>query len=161
MPSIITTNEINLQENHLSKSEFEQLADFRYQLRIFLRFSEQVAQEFDITALQYLLLLQIKGYPGREWATIGELAERLQSHHHGTVSLVSRCEKLGLVIRRASQVDKRCVEIALSEKGEGIVNLIAQRHKDQVQQLKDVLGRVYQTDSLTTSHHSTSVESKK
>ncbi|MFP3561551.1 MarR family transcriptional regulator, partial [Paraburkholderia sp. SIMBA_049] len=62
----------------LAKTDFEQLSEFRYQMRRFERFSEQAAQNEGITPLQYLLLLHIKGYPGREWATIGELAERLQ-----------------------------------------------------------------------------------
>ena len=61
----------------LDKHDFEVLADFRYQIRKFLRFSEKVIHEQGITSLQYLLLLQIKGYPGRDWATVGELAERL------------------------------------------------------------------------------------
>ena len=61
----------------LDKSEFEALADFRYRLRRFLRFSELLTRRHGITNLQYLLLLQIKGFPGREWAFVGELAERL------------------------------------------------------------------------------------
>ena len=56
----------------LDKSEFEALADFRYQLRRFLRFSELLTRRHGITNLQYLLLLQVKGYPGREWACIGD-----------------------------------------------------------------------------------------
>ena len=63
----------------MSKTDFEKLAHFRYQLRRFLRFSEEVTRRKGITMLQYLLMLQIKGYPGREWATVGELAERLQA----------------------------------------------------------------------------------
>ena len=63
----------------LEKSEFEALADFRYQLRRFLRFSELLTRRHGITNLQYLLLLQVKGFPGRDWANIGELAERLQA----------------------------------------------------------------------------------
>lgn len=145
MPSIITPKELTDQRASMTKNAFEQLADFRYQLRIFLRFSEQVTQEYGITALQYLLLLQIKGYPDKDWATIAELAERLQSHHHGVVSLVSRCEKIGLIERRTGRIDKRCVEVILTTKGENLVHQIAFRHKDQVSQLQQVLGRVYQT----------------
>jgi hypothetical protein len=74
----------------LAKADFEQLSEFRYQMRRFERFSEQAAQSEGITPLQYLLLLHIKGYPDREWATVGELAERLQAQHHGVVALVSR-----------------------------------------------------------------------
>jgi hypothetical protein len=59
----------------LKKKEFEALAEFRYQLRRYLRFSEEVVRAERITPLQYLLLLHIKGFPGRDWATVGELAE--------------------------------------------------------------------------------------
>ena len=79
----------------MSKADLETLAQFRYQLRRYLRFSEEVTRRKGITPLQYLLLLQIKGFPGREWATVGELAERLQAKHHGVVSLISRCEAAG------------------------------------------------------------------
>lgn len=135
-------------QKKLNKYDFEQLADFRYQLRIFLRFSEEITQQHGITVLQYLLLLQIKGYPGRDWASIAELAERLQSHHHGVVTLVNRCEKAGLVTRRLSQIDKRRVEILLSKKGDQLVNQIAELHQDQVGRLKHVLGRVFEADSV-------------
>jgi DNA-binding MarR family transcriptional regulator len=116
----------------LKKRDFEALSDFRYQLRRFLRFSEQAVRKEGITALQYLLLLHIKGYADREWATVGELAERLQSHHHGTVALVSRCAKLGLVARRASDEDRRRVEIHLTARGERCVDRLAHVHRAEL-----------------------------
>lgn len=123
----------------LSKHDYELLADFRYQLRVFLRFSEEVTQAHGITHLQYLLLLQIKGFPGREWATIAELAERLQSHHHGVVALVSRCEKAGFLERQPGRSDKRCVEVHLKAKGEDLLQQIALLHKNQRVELQQVL----------------------
>ncbi|MGE5652517.1 MarR family transcriptional regulator [Noviherbaspirillum sp. UKPF54] len=123
--------------------DYEALADFRYRLRRFLRFSEEVTQAAGITPLQYLLLLQIKGYPGREWATIAELAERLQAHHHGVVSLTSRCEKAGLVARRPGRDDKRCVEVYLLPKGAALLRELALLHRDQVQELQHVLAAPY------------------
>ncbi len=123
----------------LSKLDYELLADFRYQLRRFLRFSEEITQSHGITPLQYLLLLQVKGYPGREWATIAELAERLQSHHHGVVALVSRCEKAGLVTRRPSRDDGRCVEVILRPKGEELLRQLALLHQNQLVDLQHLL----------------------
>jgi DNA-binding MarR family transcriptional regulator len=120
----------------LTKREFEALSDFRYQLRRFLRFSEQTAVSEGITALQYQLLLHIRGYRGRDWATIGELAERLQSHHHGVVALVSRCEQLGLVRRRSSNEDRRRVEIRLTPKGTRCVDRLAMLHRDELKELR-------------------------
>ncbi len=116
----------------LSKKEFETLSNFRYQLRRFLRFSEEAVHAHGLTHLQYLLLLHIKGYHGREWATIGELAEKLQSHHHGAVSLVSRCEKLGLVYRKQGRSDKREVEVHLTPEGNRMVEKLARLHRDEL-----------------------------
>jgi DNA-binding MarR family transcriptional regulator len=113
----------------LKKKDFEALSDFRYQMRRFLRFSEEIVRNHGVTPLQYLLMLHIKGYPGREWATVGELAERLQSHHHGTVALVSRCERLGLVKRKVSAEDRRQVEIRLTSKGERCIERLARLHR--------------------------------
>lgn len=123
----------------LSKLEYELLADFRYQLRRFLRFSEELTQSHGVTPLQYLLMLQIKGYPGRDWGTIAELAERLQSHHHGVVALASRCEKAGLIARRPGRDDGRCVEIYLLPKGEELLRELALLHRDQLCDLQHML----------------------
>lgn len=120
----------------MSKSEFEKLADFRYQVRRYLRFSEEVSRRSGITSLQYLLLLQIVGFPGRDWATIGELAERLQAKHHGVVSLVSRCEALGLVRRDSSPNDKRQVEVRVTRKGTDCVERLASLHRRELVSLK-------------------------
>lgn len=116
----------------IDKHDFEVLADFRYQIRKFERFSEEVTQQHGVTPLQYLLLLQIKGYPGRAWATVGELAERLQAQHHGVVALVSRCEARGLIERRRSTEDKRRMEIHLLEPGEALLQELAHLHRREL-----------------------------
>jgi len=119
----------------LDKLAFETLANFRYEIRKFLRFSEKVTRKAGITPLQYLMLLNIKGYPGRDWATVGELAERLQAQHHGVVALVSRCEKQGFVERRRSEEDRRRIEVRLLPKGEAIVERLANAHRVQLMSL--------------------------
>ncbi len=120
----------------LSKTDLETLAHFRYQLRRFLRFSEEITRREGVTVLQYQLMLQVKGFPGREWATIGELAERLQAKHHGVVSLVSRCEAAGLVKRTVSGSDKRRVEVSLTEKGDARLDKLAALHRAELDSLQ-------------------------
>ncbi|MBC8726221.1 MULTISPECIES: MarR family winged helix-turn-helix transcriptional regulator [Paraburkholderia] len=120
----------------LVKSDFEQLSQFRYQMRRFERFSEQAAQSEGITPLQYLLLLHIKGYPERDWATVGELAERLQAQHHGVVALVSRCEALNLVRRQVSETDRRQVEVHLERAGERVLERLAELHRAELRSLE-------------------------
>lgn len=120
----------------ISKGEIVALSRFRYQLRRFLRFSEQVTRRHGITPLQYLLLLHIKGFPGRDWATVGDLAERLQAQHHGVVALISRCEKAGWVSRRQGEADRREVEIHLTPSGDRMVVKMAKLHRDELLSLE-------------------------
>lgn len=116
----------------LSKADLETLANFRYRLRRFLRFSEEVTRRHGVTPLQYQLMLQLKGFPGRDWASVGELAERLQAKHHGVVALVSRCEAAGLVTRSMSTDDQRRVEVRLSAAGLRCLEHLARLHRDEL-----------------------------
>jgi DNA-binding MarR family transcriptional regulator len=122
----------------LSKSDFAALSEFRYQMRRFEHFSENAVQAAGITPLQYLLLLHVKGFPGREWATVGELAERLQAKQHGVVALVTRCETAGLVERRTNQQDRRRVEVHLLPAGETILTRLAEIHRAELRALQGV-----------------------
>lgn len=121
----------------LTKQHYEALSEFRYQLRRFLHFSETAAKQEGITPLQYLLLLHVRGFPGRDWATVGELAERLQMHHHGAVALLTRCEELELVERRKSEADRRCVEIHLKPAGEQHLQRLAALHEAELRSLQE------------------------
>jgi DNA-binding MarR family transcriptional regulator len=122
--------------SHIGKHDFEVLSNFRYQLRRFLRFSEEAAHSEGLTPQQYLVLLHIKGFPGRDWAHIGELAERLQLQPHGVVALVSRCEALGLVKRQPSQQDRRQVEVHLQEYGMRCLSKLAALHRAELKSLR-------------------------
>lgn len=118
--------------------DYQALSEFRYQLRRFLRFSEDAAQAEGLTGLQYQLLLHIKGNPKRDWALVGELAERLQIQQHGTVALVTRCETAGLVQRERSETDRRQVQVRLTAKGEACLKRLAALHRAQLQSLSGV-----------------------
>lgn len=113
------------------KERYEALSDFRHQLRRFLRFSEDAARDEGITSLQYQLLLHTQGCPGRDWASIGELAERLQAQPHGVVALVTRCEEAGLVQRRANAEDRRLVEVHLLPAGRRKLARLTSQHAQQ------------------------------
>ena len=119
----------------LVKVDYERLSEFRHRLRQFLRASELACRAHGLTALQYQLLLHVAGFPGRSWATIGELAERLQAHHHGVVALVDRCAALALLERRPGREDGRVVEIHLSPKGERLLAQVAAQHRDELHRL--------------------------
>jgi DNA-binding MarR family transcriptional regulator len=77
--------------------------------------------------------------PGRDWATVGELALRLQSSAHGTVALVNRCIASRLVRKKRNPDDARCVEVHATPRGRRLVARIAARHRTELQSLREVL----------------------
>jgi DNA-binding MarR family transcriptional regulator len=136
----------DLSSKPMTKRQYRALADFRYELRRFLRYSEELTRRHGVTPLQYQLLLQVKGYPDREHATVGELAERLQAKHHGAVALVSRCEDAALVTRQSSHEDRRAVVVKLTAKGERLLERLARLHRNE---LIAVQGRMLFADLRT------------
>lgn len=133
-----------------SKEDYETLAEFRYALRCFLRFSEDAAESAGLTLQQHQALLFIIGYPEREQVTIGELAERLQIRHHSAVGLVDRLEEQGLVERIHKSEDRRQVFICLTDKGTGVLKSLASKHQEELRHLGPQLcNMLEQITSLT------------
>ena len=125
-----------MQTSHLiSKSEYEALAEFRYTLRRFLHFSEAAAGELGLTAQQHQALLAIKGFPGREQVTVGELAERLQIRHHSAVGLADRLEAQNLVRRSSAAGDRRKVYLSLTQHGSALLERLAALHHEELLRL--------------------------
>jgi DNA-binding MarR family transcriptional regulator len=123
----------------LSKADYERLAEFRYLLRRFLAFSEAAAAESGLTAQQHQALLAIKGFSGRDYATAGELAERLCIRHHSAVGLIDRLEANDLVARRASADDRRQVQVTLTLKAEALLAGLSAAHRDELARLAPLL----------------------
>jgi DNA-binding MarR family transcriptional regulator len=123
----------------LDKTGLERQSEFRYRLRRFLRFGEEAARAAGVTPVQYHLLLHTQAFADRDWASIGELAERLQTQQHGVVALVTRCEEAGLVRRRANQEDRRLVEVHLTAKGRRCVERLAAQHQAELGELAAVI----------------------
>jgi DNA-binding MarR family transcriptional regulator len=131
----------------IGKSGLEGLSLFRWQLRRFLRFSEDAARNTGITVLQYQLMLHTQGFPDRDWATISELAERLQAQHHGVVALVTRCEEAGLVRRHHSKDDRRNVEVHLLTKGRRMLEVLAARNHEELNGIAEVMQTLRNSDA--------------
>ncbi len=119
----------------LSKAQYEMLAAFRFALRQFLKFSEDAAHTAGITPQQHQALLAIKGFPGRDRVTVGELAERLQVAHHSAVGLIDRLVTENLVAREPSEEDRRRVFIALTAHGEKVLEQLASAHHEQLRRI--------------------------
>lgn len=102
-------------------SDYQALAQFRYQIRRFLHFSEEAARQAGIEPQHHQLMLVIKGRPDGEECRIAYLAERLQVKHHSAVELVDRLVRKGLIARARSEQDRREVHVQLTARGERIL----------------------------------------
>jgi DNA-binding MarR family transcriptional regulator len=98
--------------------DYKALAQFRYQLRVFLAFSETAAARHGLTSQQHQALLGIKGFVDPGPATVGDVARFLTIRHHSAVELINRMEKRGLIRRAADPRDARRVHLKLTAKGE-------------------------------------------
>jgi DNA-binding MarR family transcriptional regulator len=99
--------------------EYRHAAEFRSQLRRFLRVSEEAARRHGLTPRRHLLLLMIKGARDRsESSTVSELCQRLYLAQSTVTELVQRAETAGLVRREASDRDGRVVHLRLTAEGE-------------------------------------------
>jgi DNA-binding MarR family transcriptional regulator len=127
------------EDKDLLPGDYRALAEFRYQIRKFLRLSEEAARAAGLEPQQHQLLLAVKGIPDGARARIGEIAERLQIQHHSTVELVDRLERNGFVSRRRSDHDKREVLIALTPKAERLLRELSLHHHALLQTYGSVL----------------------
>jgi DNA-binding MarR family transcriptional regulator len=116
----------------LTLSDYQALAEFRYQIRRFLHFSEEVVKQAGLERGQYQLMLAIKGMPSDVRPRISELANRMQIRHHSAVELVNRLEAGGYVQRARAQDDRREVLLALTPKGEKVLSELALHHHDEL-----------------------------
>jgi len=114
----------------LTLSDYQALAEFRYQIRKFLRFSEHAVRAAGMEPGQYQLMLAIKGIPQEVRPRIRELADRMHIRHHSAVELVNRLEAGGYVRRERAQDDRREVLLALTAKGEKVLAELALHHHD-------------------------------
>lgn len=111
------------------------LAEFRYQLRSFLQFSEQVVQAHGLRPRQHQLLLQIAGLPEGRVATISFLAERLGLRQNSVVELADRSVAQGLVQRVEDPADRRRTVLSVTDKGMGLLNALSTSHARELDEL--------------------------
>jgi DNA-binding MarR family transcriptional regulator len=111
------------------------VAEFRSELRRFVRGSERAARSSGLTPQRYLLLLMIKGAPkGDQRSTVTELADRLQLAQSTVTELVGRAEEAGLVQREQSEADGRVAYLRLTEEGDRrVTNAFAALESDRKQ----------------------------
>jgi DNA-binding MarR family transcriptional regulator len=127
----------------ITPAEYRTLAEMRYAVRRFLRFSEDAAQAVGLAPQQHQALLVIKGDPGPEPLTIGLLADRLQIRPHSAVGLTDRLVARRLVSRRTDRVDRRQVRLHLTSRGEKILEVLTVAHREHLRRLAPELAALF------------------
>ena len=109
------------------------MAELRYQIRRFLRFSESAARQAGLEPQQQQLMLAVKGLPEGMKPTIRVLAERMQLQHHSIVGLVDRLVERCFLVRLRATDDKRKVLVKLTHNGEQSLSRLAWHHLHELQ----------------------------
>jgi DNA-binding MarR family transcriptional regulator len=130
----------------VTRRDYERLLAFRVALRQFQRWSEDQAQAAGLTHVQHQLLVAIKGHPGNQPPTVGDLAGYLLLRSHSTGELVDRAEAAGLVERVPDANDGRVVRIRATKDGERIVQRLTRAHLEHLHELAAAL------DELVADH---------
>lgn len=117
---------------HIKLGDYQALAEYRYQMRRFLHFSEEAARQAGIEPQQHQLMLAVKGIPNGEKPRIAYLAERLQVQHHSAVELVDRMEKRGLITRTRGESDRREVHVHLTEQGDRVLTELTRHMRTEL-----------------------------
>lgn len=109
------------------------MAELRYQIRRFLRFSENAARAAGVEPQQHQLLLAVRGLPDALRPTIGTLAERMQLQHHSAVELIDRLVDRGFLCRLRATDDRRQVFVKLTHDGENVLKKLSLYHLQELQ----------------------------
>lgn len=121
-----------MSNHNLKQSDYAALAEFRYHIRRFLHFSEQVARRAGVEPQQHQLMLAVKATGGAHGARIADLAERLQVQHHSAVELIDRLEERGLIRRTRGVDDRREVYVSLTPPGVHVLQELTLHHREEL-----------------------------
>lgn len=127
----------------MREADYAALAQFRYQIRSFLAFSEAAAQDQGLTPQQHQALLGIKGFVHPQPATVGDIARFLLIRHHSAVELLNRMAKVGLISKITDPEDARRVHLKLTGKGEQKLRALSQKNLEELRRAASpALGRL-------------------
>jgi DNA-binding MarR family transcriptional regulator len=123
----------------LDRDAYCTLADFRYLIRRFLMFSQEVARATGLSPRHHQALLAIKGFAGTDAPTVGDLAERLCIRHHSAVELADRLAEAGLIERAHDAHDRRRVFLLLTAVAEQRLGGLSAAHLEELHRLRPAL----------------------
>ncbi len=136
----------------ITAAEYRALSEFRYQIRRFLRFSEQAARRAGLEPQQHQLLLLLKGLPPEVPPRIGVVAERLQIQHHSAVELADRLVRRGFIKRQRGGGDRREVLLELTARGEKVLQELSVHHREELKSAGPTLVGALQTLMRRVQH---------
>lgn len=112
--------------------EYRALADFRFQIRRFLQFSEEAAHAHRLEPQQHQFLLAVRAFDGPGGPAVGDLARTLLIRHHSAVGLTDRLVERGLVKRVRGAADRREVHIRLTPEGKKKLMRLSSAHRAEL-----------------------------
>jgi DNA-binding MarR family transcriptional regulator len=126
----------------VSDSDYLTLAAFRAALRKFLRTSEELAHGLGLTPQKHQAMLAVRGFPGDQPPSIGELASKLHVRHNSAVGLITRIEKEGYVKREKSKQDQRRIHVRLTPKGQAVLDKLTEAHRIELRHIGPEITRL-------------------
>ncbi len=120
----------------ITDADYRRLLEFRTELRLFLRWSEEEAEREGLTAAQHQLLLAVRGRAGPPAPTVGDVAESLLLRHHSATGLVDRTVRAGYLRRTRDPEDRRVVRLALTRAGTSKLARLSRRHLEELARLR-------------------------
>jgi len=132
----IVLRSIPMAGRQLSDADYRRLLEFRTELRRFLHWSEEEAKREGLTTAQHQLLLAVRGHPGPQPPTVGDVAEALLLRHHSATGLVDRTVQAGYLCRTRDHADQRVVRLAVTRAGANKLARLSQRHLEELNRLR-------------------------
>jgi DNA-binding MarR family transcriptional regulator len=126
----------------VSDGDYVTLAAFRASLRKFLRTSEELAHGVGLTPQKHQAMLAVRGFPGDQPPSIGELAAKLHVRHNSAVGLITRIEKEGYVKREKSKLDQRRMHVRLTPKGQVLLDKLTEAHRIELRHIGPEITRL-------------------
>jgi DNA-binding MarR family transcriptional regulator len=141
----------------ISDAQYRMLSEFRFQIRNFLRFSEETVRESGLEPQQHQLLLMLKGLPAGIRPNITAISGRLCLRHHTTVELVNRLAERGAIVRTHSVEDRREVLVEITEIGEELLRRLSDSHWEELRKqgpaLAEALEELLADSGESTEEH--------
>jgi len=117
----------------LNKGDYESLADFRYTVRQFLKFSENAAEAVGLTPNQHQALLAIKGLGIGGAMSVSSLAEKLFLTPAAAAELAATLQARGHLTVHIKP--KRRAHVRLTDQAEELLRRLTPAHLHEIREM--------------------------